>query len=70
MFSKKKKEEELFSEMRKDAVSGEWILVASGRAKRPHAFRRKGEKTSPMDDCPLRRTHQWFHAVVVVSASI
>src|SRR3989344_4791659 len=53
MFSKKKKEEELFSEMRKDAVSGEWILVASGRAKRPHAFRRKGEKTSPMDDCPF-----------------
>ncbi|OGZ46082.1 MAG: hypothetical protein A3J54_02545 [Candidatus Ryanbacteria bacterium RIFCSPHIGHO2_02_FULL_45_13b] len=53
MFSKKKKDEELFSEMRKDAVSGEWILVAAGRAKRPHAFRLKRERPVSMKDCPF-----------------
>ena len=47
----KKKQEELFSEMRKDAVSGEWVLVAAGRAKRPHAFRQKREKPAPVEDC-------------------
>ena len=52
MMFKKKKEEELFSEMRKDAVSGEWVLVAAGRAMRPHAFaRRKQENLQPQSAC-------------------
>jgi len=53
MFSKKKKEEEFFSEMRKDAVSGEWILVAAGRAKRPHEYARKREKPQSQSTCPF-----------------
>lgn len=51
---KKKKDEELFSEMRKDAVSGEWVLIAAGRAVRPHAFaRRKREGVRLQGTCPF-----------------
>lgn len=54
MFSKKKKDEEFFSELRKDAVSGEWILVAAGRAKRPQQYAaRIRVKPSSQAACPF-----------------
>ncbi len=42
------------SELRKDVVSGDWILIAPGRGKRPDAFARKDKRTSePIENCPL-----------------
>lgn len=53
MFSKKN-EEKFFSEMRRDAVSGEWILIAAGRRKRPHEYARQTrEKPQPQSSCPF-----------------
>ncbi|TSC70585.1 MAG: UDPglucose--hexose-1-phosphate uridylyltransferase [Parcubacteria group bacterium Gr01-1014_70] len=50
----KKKEEEFFSELRKDAVSGEWILVTAGRAKRPQEFAPpKREPAQLIASCPF-----------------
>lgn len=53
---KKKKDEEFFSELRKDAISGEWILVAAGRRKRPNEYARKREKPQPQSTCPFEGT--------------
>lgn len=43
------------SELRQDIVSGDWIVVATGRAKRPHAFIRKRHKRwyQPKRTCPF-----------------
>lgn len=38
------------SELRQDPVSGEWVVIATGRAKRPHDF-----KSPPRDSAPDRR---------------
>ncbi|MDO8561105.1 MAG: DUF4921 family protein [bacterium] len=35
------------SELRQDPVTGAWVLIATGRAKRPQAFARKEKKTIP-----------------------
>lgn len=32
------REEKMISELRQDMVSGEWVVIATGRAKRPHDF--------------------------------
>lgn len=32
------------SELRQDLVSGDWMVVATGRAKRPASFRKKRQK--------------------------
>lgn len=44
------------SELRRDIVSGDWVVIAAGRGKRPHAF--SGAKTSDpeytkIEDCPF-----------------
>lgn len=43
------------SELRKDLVSGDWVVIATGRARRPHAFaQKKREKFSqPISQCPF-----------------
>ena len=44
------------SELRLDPVSKDWIVIATGRAKRPHHFK-KGEKDNLIDlgekECPF-----------------
>ncbi|MBI2609695.1 HIT domain-containing protein [Candidatus Giovannonibacteria bacterium] len=41
------------SEFRKDIVSGDWILVASGSAKRPHFLKEDRRKKTSIKKCPF-----------------
>jgi UDPglucose--hexose-1-phosphate uridylyltransferase len=43
------------SELRQDLVSGEWVVIATGRAKRPRAFAKKKEQEvkQPISKCPF-----------------
>jgi len=56
-FKKKqlRKDFENVSELRQDLVSGEWVLIATGRARRPHAFAQKKriKDTKPISACPF-----------------
>lgn len=46
------------SELRKDLVSGEWILVARGRRKRPHEFVKQSIAESVgAEGCPFETSH-------------
>ncbi len=47
--------EEFPSELRYDIASGDWVVVASGRAKRPDQFKKEKriENKSNKDDCPF-----------------
>ena len=51
------------SEFRQDLVSGEWIILAPERAKRPHEWpRRKPRVAAPKSKCPfedLKRSGNW-----------
>jgi len=43
-----------YSELRQDLVSGDWILFAPGRARRPEQFAEKGRvKKTPKTNCPF-----------------
>lgn len=44
------------SEFRKDLVSGDWVLIASGRSKRPHAPKPRAENYQKPQDCPFEGT--------------
>ena len=43
------------SELRQDLVSGDWVLIATGRGKRPHTFiKEKRQKfEQPISECPF-----------------
>lgn len=44
------------SELRQDLVSGDWVVIAVGRGKRPHAFSGKPATfAEPKDTCPFER---------------
>jgi len=51
------------SEFRQDLVSGEWIILAPERAKRPHEWpKRKLRVAAPKSKCPfedLKRSGNW-----------
>lgn len=56
MTKKIKKNTEFPSELRQDLVTGDWVIIATGRAKRPDDFaeHREGEETSDrIEDCPF-----------------
>jgi UDPglucose--hexose-1-phosphate uridylyltransferase len=54
MFSRKKKEKQYISELRKDLVLGDWVLMATGRKKRPqNVIKRRREKPQPIAKCPF-----------------
>lgn len=44
-----------YSEFRKDLISGEWILIAPGRSRRPEEFKKRGSKRvrTPVSACPF-----------------
>ena len=50
---KKKSLRKIASELRMDLVSNDWVIVATGRAKRPQTFakHKKATKTLPQKDC-------------------
>lgn len=47
--------ENAFSELRRDVVSGEWVVVATGRARRPDEFAKvkKNKLKQSVEDCPF-----------------
>jgi UDPglucose--hexose-1-phosphate uridylyltransferase len=50
------------SEFRKDLVSGDWVIVATGRSKRLHAAKKAKRVATPLRDCPFEhpdRTGNW-----------
>ncbi len=53
--NKSQNQEEFPSQLRYDIASGEWVVVASGRAKRPETFKeeRRKEGEDSQKDCPF-----------------
>lgn len=51
------------SQLRKDLVSGDWIVIAPGRGKRPHQFIKKFEKrkSSSKTTCPFENPQKSGH---------
>ena len=52
------------SEFRQDLVSGDWIIMAPERGKRPSSFKKQGRKrkSTPKKDCPfedLKESGNW-----------
>jgi len=47
------------SELRRDVVSGDWVAIATGRAKRPHDFLRQRRESfrQPKNTCPFENIH-------------
>jgi UDPglucose--hexose-1-phosphate uridylyltransferase len=52
---KKKNHKEFPSELRRDLISGDWVIIAKGRAKKPKAFQRKKKREPKVKekDCPF-----------------
>jgi UDPglucose--hexose-1-phosphate uridylyltransferase len=55
------------SELRQDLVSGDWVVIATGRAKRPHDFSREKRPifVQPKSSCPFEALHK--NALVLYS---
>lgn len=51
--------EKAISELRRDIVSGEWVVIATGRAKRPHDFLEDKARrhSQPRHTCPFEKLH-------------
>ena len=41
------------SEFRYDIASGDWVVIASGRSKRPETFKKEEKEVSDPDNCPF-----------------
>lgn len=52
-----KKQVKSISELRQDMVTGDWVVVATGRAKRPNQFARAKAREKPQskENCPFER---------------
>jgi len=51
---KNKSKKEFPSELRMDLVSNDWVVIATGRARRPESFaKHKQERTVPPSQCPF-----------------
>lgn len=46
------------SELRQDLVTGAWVLVATGRAKRPHVFGKKNGTAALKAECPFEKLQE------------
>lgn len=48
------------SELRQDIVSGDWVVIATGRAKRPHEFLKAKRRrfVQPKKSCPFETLHK------------
>lgn len=54
----------MINEFREDLVSGEWVLFATGRAKRPSQFEGKPKKHQPKSSCPFEDPEKSGHEVL------
>ncbi len=53
----------MLSEFRKNLVSGEWILFATGRAKRPQEAERRDHPIQPKKTCPMEDLEKTEHTL-------
>ena len=54
------------SELRQDIVSGDWILMAPGRARRPHAYKRKAaRKKASKKNCPFENPLKDHESILI-----
>ncbi|MBI3631065.1 MAG: DUF4921 family protein [Candidatus Sungbacteria bacterium] len=55
----KEKQKKSISELRQDVVSGDWVVIATGRAKRPHDFLNEPRPPfrQPKQTCPFETLH-------------
>ena len=55
------------SELRFDVISGDWVIIATGRAKRPEAFREKKKENIDISrkDCPFCRIEDQREPVLI-----
>lgn len=58
------------SELRQDLVSGEWVVIATGRARRPSDFIEDGEHIAERGVCPFDRIEEDAKMVVAHDGSI
>jgi len=72
-FSKKNiksKEAKFPSELRLDVVSGDWVVIATGRAKKPEMFkseRRQWIEETPQEKCPFCRIESQEKPLLIFS---
>ena len=59
------------SEFRRDIISGEWILIAPGRAKRPEEFKKRGmsRKRTPITKCPFEHPFENVNDTIILEYS-
>lgn len=58
------------SEFRKDLISGEWILIAPGRARRPEEFRKGTVRVrTPLSKCPFEHPYESVDEHVILQYS-
>jgi UDPglucose--hexose-1-phosphate uridylyltransferase len=52
--------EKIISELRQDIISGDWVVIATGRAKRPHEFLKQKRPlfSQPRKTCPFENLHE------------
>lgn len=56
------------SELRFDVASEDWVVIATGRAKRPDTFKRKDEmKRTDPEDCPFCDVNSQEESLLVIS---
>ncbi|MDP1629355.1 MAG: DUF4921 family protein, partial [bacterium] len=57
------------SELRRDLVSGAWIVIATGRAKKPSEFVKAGKKikSSPIKTCPFENPQKTSHSAPLLT---
>lgn len=54
-------EKNVASELRQHPVSGDWVLIAPARAKRPHKFKSNVGKAVPKSECPFENPQETNH---------
>jgi UDPglucose--hexose-1-phosphate uridylyltransferase len=66
--STKSKKINTASELRQDTVSGDWVLLAPGRARRPEFLRRETKKVKrlPISKCPFDNPQKFGNAPAVL----
>ncbi len=51
------------TELRYDLASGNWVVVAAGRSKRPETFKTESKKRSDSDNCPFCNEEAYEHFI-------
>ena len=55
-----------YSELRQDPVSGDWILIAPGRGRKPHPFlKRRARARIPLKTCPFENILRTYKPIFV-----